>query len=132
MLSHIPAKLLGTLFCISFFDDFMFQRDLIHATQLLSICGSTSYSAIGYDPNCFGGRGASVPVYLLRKRHECLVFHRKDSASEIDGVGRQIADGWKILCERLQCRQHCQQRLRRGVFDDETIAFLSHGVFYRG
>src|SRR5271157_4718662 len=63
-----------------------------------------------------------------RKRRWC----RAGSASEIDRIGRQVADGRKIFAERRQGRQQRQQRLRGSRLNNEAAAFFSHDGILTG
>src|SRR5208282_1382203 len=63
-----------------------------------------------------------------RKRRSC----RAGSASEIDRIGRQVADGRKIFAERRQGRQQRQQRLRGSRLNNEAAAFFAYdGILAR-
>src|SRR6266853_6222526 len=53
-------------------------------------------------------------------------WYRASNASGINRIGRQITDGWKVLRQRRQGCQHCQQRLGGSGLNDQSVAFFSH------
>ena len=54
------------------------------------------------------------------------------SASKLDRIGRLVSDRRKIFVERLKGLQKRQQGLRRGGFDDQPGALLSHDCVLTG
>ena len=59
---------------------------------------------------------------MLNIQYDCLfcrllpVLEKRGSASEIDWIGRQVIDGWKILIQLPQPGQYGQQGLRWNTY----------------
>jgi len=46
------------------------------------------------------------------------------AASEINRIGGQITDGWKVFPERRQCRNTANKRLGGSRFNIQSVALL--------